>query len=145
MLSSVPDCDLARILEAAVTEALERREARRFAKVKTPRKTIADTDTSVSSSRYIPAPVRRSSHASDNGRCAFVSPGGRRCGAYRDVQFHHVVAWARGGDPSPRNIRLMCRTHNVYLAEKDYGKAVMARFRRIHRAPQPPTGSRGGP
>jgi len=32
----------------------------------------------------------------------------------------------------------MCRTHNVYLAERDYGKAVMARFRRIHRASHPP-------
>jgi hypothetical protein len=145
MTWSVPDGDLARILETALSEALERREARRFAKVKTPRKTLANTNIAASRSRYIPAPVRRSSHASDDGRCAFVSSGGRRCGAYRDVQFHHVVAWARGGDPSPRNIRLMCRTHNVHLAEKDYGKAVMARFRRIHRASQPPTGSRGGP
>jgi hypothetical protein len=138
MVSSVPDGDLARILETAVTEALERREARRFAKVKTPRKALANTSSSASRSRYIPAPVRRDSHSSDDGQCGFVSSGGRRCGTYRDVQFHHVVAWARGGDPSPRNIRLMCRTHNVYLAERDYGKAVMARFRRIHRASHPP-------
>ena len=138
MLSSAPDGDLARILETAVTEALDRREARRFAKVKTPRKALANTDIAASRSRYIPAPVRRASHSSDDGRCAFVGSGGRRCGTHRDVQFHHVVAWARGGDPSPRNIRLMCRTHNVYLAEKDYGKAVMARFRRIHRASEPP-------
>jgi len=137
MVSSVPDGDLARILETAVTEALERREARRFAKVKTPRKTLASANTGASPSRYIPAPVRRISHASDDGRCGFVSSGGRRCGTSRDVQFHHVVTWARGGDPSPRNIRLMCRTHNVYLAERDYGKAVMARFRRIHRASHP--------
>jgi len=109
-----------------------------FAKVKTPRKALANTSSSASRSRYIPAPVRRGSHSSDNGQCGFVSSGGRRCGTYRDVQFHHVVAWARGGDPSPRNIRLMCRTHNVYLAERDYGKAVMARFRRIHRASHPP-------
>ena len=138
MLSSAPDGDLARILETAVTEALDRREARRFAKVKTPRKALAHTAIAASRSRYIPAPVRRASHSSDDGRCAFVGSGGRRCGTHRDVQFHHVVAWARGGDPSPRNIRLMCRTHNVYLAEKDYGKAVMARFRRIHRASEPP-------
>jgi hypothetical protein len=140
MMSSVPDGDVARIIETAVTEALERREKRRFAKVKTPRKTLADTNTAASPSRYIPAPVRRVSHASDDGRCGFVSSGGRRCGALRRVQFHHVVPWARGGDRSPGNIRLMCRTHNVYLAGKDYGEAVMARFRRIHRAPKPPTG-----
>jgi hypothetical protein len=133
MTSSVPDGDLARILETAVTEALERREARRFAKVKRPRKTTSDTGTSPSSSRYIPAPVRRSAHVSDDGRCRFVSPDGRRCGSPRQVQFHHVVPWARGGGPSPANIRLMCRTHNAYLATKDYGEVVMARFRRIHK------------
>jgi len=43
------------------------------------------------------------------------------------------VPWARGGDRSPDNIRLMCRTHNAYLAEKDYGQALVARFRRIRR------------
>jgi hypothetical protein len=133
MTSSVPDGDLARILEAIVTEALDRREARRFAKVKTPRKTLAHTDTAASPSRYLPAPVRRTSQASDDGRCRFVGAGGRRCGSYRRVEFHHVVPWARGGDRSPGNIRLMCRTHNAYLAAKDYGEAVMTRFRRIHR------------
>jgi hypothetical protein len=133
MTSSVPDGDLARVLEIAVTEALDRREARRFAKVKTPRTTLGHTDTAASPSRYLPAPVRRTSHASDDGRCRFVGAGGRRCGSYRRVEFHHVVPWARGGDRSPGNIRLMCRTHNAYLAAKDYGEAVMARFRRIHR------------
>jgi hypothetical protein len=133
MTSSVPDGDLARVLETTVTEALDRREARRFAKVKTPRKTVAHTDTAASASRYLPAPVRRTSHASDDGRCRFVGAGGRRCGSNRRVEFHHVVPWARGGDRSPGNIRLMCRTHNAYLAAKDYGEAVMARFRRIHR------------
>jgi hypothetical protein len=131
--SSVSDGDVAQILETAVTEALERREARRFAKVKTPRKTLADTDTAASSSRYIPAVVRRMSHASDDGRCRYVSPEGRRCGSDRRLEFHHVVPWARAGDRSPDNIRLMCRTHNAYLAKKDYGEAVMARFRRIRR------------
>ena len=35
-----------------------------------------------------------------------------------------------GGDHSPENIHLMCRTHNAYLAELDYGKEVMERYRR---------------
>ena len=38
MRSSVPDDDLAAIIDAAVTEKLERLEARRFAKTKAPRK-----------------------------------------------------------------------------------------------------------
>jgi len=135
MLSSVPDGDLAQVLETAVTEALRRREARRFAKTNTPGKTLADVDTAASSSRYIPAPVRRISHTSEEGRCGFVSSGGRRCRSLHRLEFHHVVPWARGGDRSPDNIRLMCRTHNAHLAAKDYGEVVMARFRRIHRPP----------
>jgi len=133
MLSSVPDGDLAQLLETAVTEALRRREARRFAKTNTPGKTLADVDTAASSSRYIPAPVRRISHTSEEGRCGFVSSGARRCRSLHRLEFHHVVPWARGGDRSPDNIRLMCRTHNAHLAAKDYGEVVMARFRRIHR------------
>ena len=54
MRSSVPDGDLATIIEEAVTEKLERLEAKRFAKTKAPRKSVEDTDTSASS-RYIPA------------------------------------------------------------------------------------------
>jgi hypothetical protein len=152
MLSAVPDGDLARVLETAVTEALDRREARRFAKVKTPRNTLANTDTAPSSSRYLPAPVRRTSHSADDGRCRFVAPGGRRCGSMRQVEFHHVVPWARGGDRSPDNIRLMCRTHNAYLAARDYGEAVMASFRRnrgragiVHGAIAPPAAPSGLP
>ena len=69
MRSSVPDGDLAAIIEQAVTEKLERLEARRFAKTSAPRKGLADSDTSPSS-RHIPAAVRRTVHERDAGRCA---------------------------------------------------------------------------
>ena len=55
MRSSVPDGDLAAIIEEAVTEKLERLESKRFGKTKSPRKSLEKTDTSPSS-RYIPAP-----------------------------------------------------------------------------------------
>ncbi len=55
MRSSVPDGDLAAIIEEAVTGKLERLEAKRFGKTKAPRKSLEQTDTSPSS-RYIPAP-----------------------------------------------------------------------------------------
>ena len=63
MRSSVPDGDLATIIEEAVTEKLERLEAKRFAKTKAPRKSVEETDTSPSS-RYIPAAVRRAVYES---------------------------------------------------------------------------------
>ncbi|HET8645516.1 MAG TPA: HNH endonuclease, partial [Vicinamibacteria bacterium] len=54
---------------------------------------------------------------------------GRRCGARVNLEFHHVNAHGRGGDRSAENIRLMCRTHNRLLAEREYGARVMARYR----------------
>ncbi len=128
MRSSVPDGDLARIIDIAVTEKLERVEARRFGKTRAPRKTLAETDTTPSS-RRIPAAVRRAVHARDGGRCAYRDTHGRRCAKRHDLEFHHKKPFGRGGDHSPSNLTLMCRPHNTLMAELDYGKDVVARFR----------------
>ena len=58
MRSSVPDGDLAVIIDAAVTEKLERLEARRFARTKAPRKALSGSETSPRT-RQIPAAVKR--------------------------------------------------------------------------------------
>jgi hypothetical protein len=62
MRSKVPDSDLAAIIEEAVTEKLERLEARRFATTKNPRKGLSKTDTSLL-------------------RAGFPPPSGVRCGS----------------------------------------------------------------
>jgi hypothetical protein len=130
MRSSVPDGDLGRLIEAAVTEKLERLEARRFGKTRKPRKTLEKADTTPSS-RHIPAAVRRAVHDRDGGRCTYRNEGDRRCTARERLEFHHHGRpFGRGGEHSVRNIRLMCRTHNQLLAEEEYGKEEMAAFRR---------------
>jgi hypothetical protein len=128
MRSSLPEADLARIIEIAVSEKLERLEAKRFGKTKAPRKDLAATDTTPSS-RHIPAAVRRLAHERDGGRCAYRDKYGRRCDKRHDLEFHHRLPFARGGDHDPANLTLMCRAHNTLLAEQDYGEGVMARFR----------------
>ena len=128
MRSSVPDGDLAAIIEEAVTEKLERLEAKRFAKTKAPRKSLEQTDTSPSS-RYIPAPVKRAVRERDGDQCTFVDEQRRRCTARDRLEFHHRQPYGRGGDHSPENLQLTCRTHNGYFAEWDYGRQVMERFR----------------
>jgi hypothetical protein len=139
MRSSVPDGDLATILEEAVTEKLERLEAKRFAWTKAPRKTLKETNVSPSS-RHIPAAVRRAVHERDGGRCTFVDARGRRCKARERLEFHHHhTPYGRGGDHSPENIRLMCRSHNALQAELDFGKEVMARHRRAGSRVSEPT------
>jgi hypothetical protein len=132
MRPSVPDGDLAKVIDRAVTRELERLEAKRFAKTEAPRKRLAQTDTRPKS-RYIPAPVRRFVERRDGGRCTYRDKRGRRCTRRHDLEFHHRGAFGRGGDHSPENLALMCRTHNALLAERDYGKERMAR----HRRPRP--------
>ena len=132
MRSQVPDGDLGSIIEAAVTEKLERLEARRFAATGRPRKHLSTTETSPSS-RRIPAAVRRAVHERDGGRCRYVDASGRRCSERPRLEYHHLHPFGLGGDHRPENIRLMCVQHNAYLAEHDYGGQAMDRFKRSGR------------
>jgi len=117
-----------------VTEKLERLEARRYAQTKAPRKTMADTDTSPSS-RKIPAAVRRAVYERDGGRCTFVDAQGRRCTERHRLEYHHAgKAWARGGDHSVGNVRLVCFRHHQHLADLEYGRDWMDRCRRPQRS-----------
>ncbi len=128
MRSQVPDGDLEALIDDAVTEKLDRLESKRFGKTSAPRKTLADADPTPSS-RHIPAPVRRTVHERDEGRCTYEDASGRRCTARDRLEFHHHrTSFGRGGDHSVENLRLVCRTHNQLLAERQYGKKKMARY-----------------
>ena len=78
MRSSVPDGDLAAIIEAAVTEKIERLEARRFGAAKRPRTKAAASSVLHPKSRHIPAAVRRAVRARDGDRCCYLQPGRTR-------------------------------------------------------------------
>ena len=129
MRSEVPDGDLAAIIDRAVTEKLDRLEAKRFAKTSAPRKGLSETTTSPSS-RHIPAAVRRAVSERDGNRCRYVDEHGRRCSERDRLEYHHLRPFGMGGDHSPSNIHLACKSHNAYLAEHDYGKAARARYQR---------------
>lgn len=123
----MPGNDFAGVVEAAVTEKLERLEARRFGKTKNPRKSLEDADTSPGV-RGISAPLRRFVCERDGDQCVFVNPDGRRCPERDNLQFHHRKPYGQNGDRSADNICLLCPAHNRYLAELDYGKAKMAQY-----------------
>ena len=128
-LQALMNGDLPAVIEAAVTEKLERLEAKRYGQTKKPRKSLEECDT-WPSSRYIPAPVRRIVCRRDSAQCTFVDESGRRCTERRGLEFHHDDPFGRGGDHDPSRIRLACRTHNLLLAERDYGKDVIEGYRR---------------
>jgi hypothetical protein len=130
MRASAPEVDLATVIEQAVTEKLDRLEARRFGRSRAPRKELEETDTSATS-RYVPAPVRRTVYARDGGQCCYLDERGRRCPERHNLEFHHhETAFGRGGDHHPAGLRLMCRVHNALLAEEEYGVEHMMRYRR---------------
>ncbi len=124
MRSEVPDGDLAAIIDRAVSEKLQRLEARRFGKTHARRKALADTVINPGS-RNVPAALRRAVHERDESRCAFVDAQGRRCTEQHRLEFHHDFPFGKGGDLSLVNIKLLCEQHNRYLAEVDYGEATV--------------------
>ena len=140
MRPSVPDGDLAAILEQAVTEKLQRLEARRFARTRAPRKALSQSETSLTT-RQIPAAVKRAVYERDGGRCRYEDERGRRCTARQGLEFHHRRPFGHGGDHSLANVALACRCHNGYLAEVDYGREAIARHRRSRPRPLEPTPS----
>ncbi|HEY6548488.1 MAG TPA: hypothetical protein VI589_11300 [Vicinamibacteria bacterium] len=129
MRPQLPDGDLAAIIEQAVTEKLERIEAKRFGGTSAPRKGLSETETTPAS-RHLPVAVRRAVRERDGNRCGYVDAQGHRCPETDRLEYHHRRPFAFGGDHGPQNIGLMCGTHNAYLAEHDYGKATMTRSRR---------------
>ena len=133
--------DLAAIIEEAITEKLERVEARRLGKVKSRSKDLSATDTSAGS-RHIPAAVKRAVSERDADRCTFVNATGRRCHERAGLEFHHDKPFALGGDRSPSNIRLLCRAHNAFFAEETYGPRAVDRHPRARlQSPGDPAGS----
>jgi hypothetical protein len=80
---------------------------------------------SAGASRYVPRFVLREVYARDAGRCSYVSADGRRCSALGFLEVHHHEAFARGGEATVENLRLTCRAHNFWLAEREMGRGFM--------------------
>jgi hypothetical protein len=158
--SGAPDGDVAAVIEQAVTEKLERLEARRFARTVSTRKHPAQAATQRESlaktaaprgasgepkmqtepeasptSRYIPAAVRRAVCERDGNRCRYVDAQGRRCPERNRLEFHHRRPFGLGGEHSVSNIGLACHAHNAYLADCDFGREAMASHRRARSLP----------
>ncbi len=83
------------------------------------------------SGRRIPRPLVRLVWERDGGRCAFVGTDGHRCEETRRLELDHIVPVAQGGTTKPENLRLLCRPHNQYEAERVLGKEHVQRKREL--------------
>src|SRR6266436_6063033 len=63
----------------------------------------------------------------------FVSESGHRCAARKFLEFDHIQELARGGRATVAGIRLRCRGHNQYGAERTFGVDFMRHKREMAR------------
>jgi 5-methylcytosine-specific restriction endonuclease McrA len=122
----VLDGDIATVLDRALDALIAELERSRFRITERPRRCGS---TPAPGSRYIPADVKRAVVRRDQCRCTYVSDSGRRCEARKRLEFDHEVPVARGGESTVANVRLRCRAHNQYEAERTYGVEFMRRKR----------------
>jgi len=119
--------DIADVIDRALVIAIPRVERRKFAATSRPRPGRARS----LEARSIPAEVQRTVWLRDEGRCTFVGPGGHRCTSRGgSVEFDHLLPVALGGEATIENVRLLCRPHNQYEAERLLGKEFMEGKRR---------------
>ena len=127
---AAPGGDVAQVVDRALDALIAQLERRKFAATKRPRQPRAAIHgRTPASARSVPAHVKRAVWQRDQGRCAFVSVHGRRCSARALLEFDHVDPVARGGTSHAERVRLLCRAHNQFEAERVFGRAFMQRKR----------------
>lgn len=109
----IPNADPAVIIERALETLLEQTERERLASTQRPRA----AGSAHSTSRYVPAAVKRAVWDRDGGQCAFVGRQGR-CSERGFLELHHLVPYADGGQATDENLQLRCRAHNAYEVER---------------------------
>ncbi len=122
----IPSGDIAEVFEALSDLAIPQLEKRKFAATEQPR---PGHPSPAADSRHIPDDVQRAVWERDGGCCSFVSESGHRCEARKLVEFDHIEAFARGGEATVDGVRLLCRAHNHYEAERTFGAEFMRQKR----------------
>jgi len=125
----MPLASASQVLERALDDLIATEETRKFAATTRPRAARRKS----SQARFIPAHVKRTVWKRDQGRCTFVGTSGQRCASRMFLEFDHVEPVARGGKATIEGMRLRCRAHNQYEAERMFGAEFMRRKREAKR------------
>jgi hypothetical protein len=123
MRHTIPNGDPAAIVERALELLHDDLLKKKAAAVARPRRTAR---TAGPAGRHIPSSVKREVWRRDQGRCAFVSPDGHRCGDAGFIEYHHVDAHWLGGEATADNLQLRCRAHNGFEWQRQQDKMLDA-------------------
>jgi 5-methylcytosine-specific restriction endonuclease McrA len=122
----LPSGDLAQVFDRALDALLRQLEKQKFAATPRPR---GCSRRSSGNQRHIPARVKRAVWQRDHGQCTFVGERGQRCPSRKFLEIDHIDPVARGGQATVQNLRLRCRGHNQYEAERTFGAGFMSEKR----------------
>jgi 5-methylcytosine-specific restriction endonuclease McrA len=118
-----PSRDFAPVVERALDLLIEELQKQRFGKTKRPRRgKSAQPD-------RVTRETQRAVLERDGLQCSYVDEHGRRCTGRAFLERDHRKPRGKGGGPEPENVRHLCRQHNQWLAEMEYGRQHMDRAR----------------
>ena len=137
---SDPTGNLDKIVEAALEIALDKKDPQRRnerrreratksaemnpsppAEMTTTNEPTSEPSPPAKTSRYIPLPVRDAVLARADFQCEYRHQG-RRCSCRTGLQVDHIQPHARGGPNDIQNLRALCPSHNLWFAERHFGR-----------------------
>ncbi len=145
---AIPGATTEQVLEAALDLFLEK-QARARGQVKRPRTNPVSSTPAPSAApqrpstelpfaeplhrrtgprESIPAAVRRTVWERDAGRCTWPLDSGGCCGSTHRLELDHVEPWARDGEATEENLRLLCAAHNRLAARQTFGARCVERY-----------------
>jgi 5-methylcytosine-specific restriction endonuclease McrA len=67
--------------------------------------------------QYIPKNIKAHVWTKSNSRCCYIDKAThKQCSSQYALEIDHIMPLALGGSNEPRNLRLLCRAHNQFLA-----------------------------
>jgi hypothetical protein len=124
----------AEALDAAMDVFLEKKDP--LKRIVKPRPAPCDTAAEVDVPYLQPAKsikpsTRNAVLKKSGGQCEYRdSKIGHRCGSRHFIEIDHIRPRALGGTNVPDNLRVLCRTHNLLVAEQVFGREKIEALRR---------------
>ena len=122
-----PSGDRSALMDRMVRSYLKQRKKERYSVTDKPRSACSSEGESRElARRTVPAQVSREVIERDGERCSYVSPDGTRCSETGFLEFDHRQPVALGGRADDvAQVRILCRAHNQYEADRAYGANYM--------------------
>ncbi len=124
----------AELLDAAMDVFLEKKDPlKRIVKPRTaPCDAAAEAETPYAKpANSLKPSIRNAVLKKSGGRCEYRDPKtGHRCACSHFLEIDHIRHRALGGTNVPDNLRVLCRTHNLLVAERVFGREKIEAFRR---------------